>query len=160
MFTSISLTLRCCNTDSAICSLLLQLESQGRRPTPNWFFGTSLGSEPVALWAAWTSWHNHSFFKVRHLQRTTTLIHTKIETSKIPLVAKQHPKWIINWQTKIFTTQSSWSLGNITFFPHFSGNGHCPGWHISGHRCVQFGNFLQQQYLLISKLWFSNIVIQ
>lgn len=77
LHTSISLTLRCCNTDSAICSLLLQFEPQGRRPTPNWFFGTSLGSEPVALWDACTSWHNHSFFKVRHLQRTTTLIHIK-----------------------------------------------------------------------------------
>jgi hypothetical protein len=46
-----------------------------------------------------------------------------------------------------------------TFLPHFSGNGHCPGWHISGHKWVQFGNFLQQQYPLVSKVWFSNNVI-
>lgn len=72
LLTSVSLTFRCCNTDSAIWSLLLQVEPQGRRPTPNWFFGTSLGSESAALCAAWTSWHNHSFFRVRHLQRTTT----------------------------------------------------------------------------------------
>lgn len=32
-----------------------------------------------------------------------------------------------------------------TFLEHLSGNGQVPGWHVSGHKCVQFGNFLQIQ---------------
>lgn len=71
--TSVTLDLRNCNSDSTTCTLLLQSELQGISPTPNWFFGTSLGLQPARLCAAWTSWQSHSFFSVWHLQRTVTL---------------------------------------------------------------------------------------
>lgn len=93
---------RICNSESATFTLLLQSELQGRSPNPYLFLGTSLGSRSSLQYAACTSLHSHSFFKVWHPQRT------------------------------------------VTFFKHFSRDGHWPGWQVSGHRCVQLGNFLWQ----------------
>lgn len=70
--TSWGFTWRRCNSESGGLTLLLQSEPQGRSPTPNWFFGISLGLQPLLICAACTSLHSHSFFKVWHPQRTVT----------------------------------------------------------------------------------------